>query len=52
MISKITLRLIYLFKISNLFVDILQPSDNTIIFSLPGDKDQYKITITRVKGVS
>jgi hypothetical protein len=49
MISKITNRLTYLFKTSNLFADILQTADNVIMFSLPGKEDRYKITITRIK---
>ena len=49
MISKITSRLTYLFKTSNLFTDILQTADNVIVFSLPNDGNKYKATITRVK---
>lgn len=49
MISKITRRITYLFKTSNLFNNILQTADNVIMFSLPGEQEQYKITITRIK---
>jgi hypothetical protein len=51
MISKITNRLAYLFKTSNLFTNILQTADNVIMFSLPEDGNKYKVTITKVKDI-
>lgn len=49
MISKITSRLTYLFKTSNLFAGITQTADNVIMFNLPNDGNKYKVTITKVK---